>query len=242
MEEKEDHESEGDEVNPGAPVANIRRQVTCGRCGQQGHTARNRNCPQRQAEVVAAAPIVAHVFGGQIHQAVEGVDLVNIVEDLQLPMAMALMEGLPEPDGEDIPQELAEVDQEPPPPEREEDNDMIEWPEVPQLPLPEDVRAEDANMPPFYKPERRGRPNFMELNDANPNLDDEASFAALFLDDFVLHQWVHVRLGSQNHSGNVDATKEVFLRLIRWIFSHCHSDPPVINPIVNRNLQYFFLK
>ena len=70
MEEKEDHESEGDEVNPGAPVANIRRQVTCGRCGQQGHTARNRNCPQRQAEVVATAQVVAPEVGDQIHQVI----------------------------------------------------------------------------------------------------------------------------------------------------------------------------
>jgi len=45
----------GEEVNPGGPAANIRRQVMCGRCGMLGHTARNKNCPARDAEVIAAA-------------------------------------------------------------------------------------------------------------------------------------------------------------------------------------------
>ena len=48
MEEKYDQENIGDEVIPGALATNIRRQVGCGRCGGQGHTARNKNCPGRQ--------------------------------------------------------------------------------------------------------------------------------------------------------------------------------------------------
>ena len=36
-----------------------------GRCGVVGHTAKNKNCPAREAEVVAAAPVVAPQIGGQ---------------------------------------------------------------------------------------------------------------------------------------------------------------------------------
>ena len=137
MEEKNDNENEVDEVIPGAPAANIRRQVVCGRCGGLSHTAKNRNCPGRQAIEVAIAPVVEPQNGGQIHQAVEEVNLVVVGGDLQLPPDMLELEGHPEPNVDDVAEELAEVDQEPAP---EEDFDAIEWPEVPQLPLPEGVR------------------------------------------------------------------------------------------------------
>jgi len=187
MEEKKDDENEANNPIPGAPVANIRRQVTCGRCGMQGHTSRNNNCPGRQAEQIAVAPVVAPPDGGQNHEAVEEVDLEVVGGDLQLPPDMLELEGPPEPNGEDIPEELAPIDQEPDP---FDDVDMLEWPEVPQLPLPEGVRPEEANMPPFYKPERNGSPNFQELYDVNPNLESESEFAGLFIDEHVIQEWV----------------------------------------------------
>ena len=101
MEEKNDDENRGNDPIPGAPVANIRRQVVCERCGRQGHTARNRNCPGRQAEELAVAPVVAPQDGGQIHQAEDMVDNVVFGGDLQLPPDMLELEGLPEPNGED---------------------------------------------------------------------------------------------------------------------------------------------
>ena len=111
----------------------------------------------------AVAPVVVPQDGGQIHEPEDQLELVQIGEGLQLPLPILELEGFPEPLGDDILEELAEIDQPYEVGEVNEAYSLMEWPEVAQVPLLPDEDPLRVNMPQFYRPGTHGRPNYAEL-------------------------------------------------------------------------------
>jgi hypothetical protein len=153
---------EGEELNvenpsPGAIAANIGRQPRCSSCQQVGHTRRNRNCPNYQAPVANAVVPVAAGNGGLIPVPVVVGEVANL-EDVQVQLEGLNFMGGQEPNVEDHPEDLQEIDQAPVVPDLA-GVVAVEWPEAPMGPLPAGILAHDANIPPFIREDRAGRPN-----------------------------------------------------------------------------------
>jgi hypothetical protein len=185
---------EGEEMNvenpiPGAIAPLIGRQPTCSACHQVGHTRRNRNCPNYQAPV--ANPVVPVAAGnvGQNPVPVVVVEVANL-EDVIVGLEGLEFMGGQEPNVEDHPEDLQEIDQ---PPAVDLAAVLagvvaVEWPEAPMGPLPVGILPHEANIPPFIREERVGRPN--DANLFGLQLLRESDFANLFIDNIVVQQWV----------------------------------------------------
>jgi hypothetical protein len=182
---------EGEEMNaenpiPGAIAANIGRQPTCSACHQVGHTRRNRNCPNYHARV--ANPVVPAAAGNGGNIPVPAV----VAEIAQLEGVIIELEGLnfiggQEPNEEDHPEELQEIDQPPVVPDLA-GVVAVEWPDVPMGPLPVGILPHDANLPPFIRGNTAGRPN--DANLFGLELVRESDFVNLFIDDAIVGTWV----------------------------------------------------
>ena len=116
MEKNKDDENEDNIANPRAPVANISRQVACWRCEKQDHAVRNRNCPVSVTEVHPIAPIVALQSGGRIRLASERRGFGQSSCGLTTSSGHISIVGSSAAYWGRYLEELAEIDQEPPPP------------------------------------------------------------------------------------------------------------------------------